>query len=290
MATYAPESLLTARSYLIATLDAHPGRVVDADLDPAEVGIVGDRNHIGGYHHGWGQRRSSGDYSWSESSRDNNHHTEAARALDVGWFDVTKAGRRITLLDFNRWLIAQCAAGAPDTQDIREVIYTLDRKTVKRWDRLGRRSSGDSSHLFHTHISYFADTINRDKTALFRRFVAEATGGKVTSTGGTTMALDFGTWKPVENVGTRTADFLTAEMWRLLLEGKTAYGGTSWLKDAVDAILAELKKVSVPAATPVAVDAKAVAAELATNVMFVDAIADAVVRKIGAVAQALAAK
>src|SRR5690606_6657845 len=59
----------------------------------------------------------------------------------------------------------------PDTKDIREVIYSLDGKNVKRWDRLKRRTSGDSSHTFHTHISYFRDSETRDKTALFARYL-----------------------------------------------------------------------------------------------------------------------
>jgi hypothetical protein len=192
--TYAPKPLLDARAYLIANLDMHPGVTAHNDLDPAEVGIVGDPNHHGGYHCGWDRRRTVNgalsDYAWQESARDANHKTNAARGLDVGWFSVNLGGRQVSLYDLNRWLVAQCAAGAANTGDIREVIYTVDGRSVRRWDRLGRRSTGDSSHLSHTHISYFADSEHRDKTGLFRRFVAAMNGGAaLTDPGGFLMAL-----------------------------------------------------------------------------------------------------
>jgi hypothetical protein len=41
------------------------------------------------------------------------------------------------------------------------MIYTPDGKTVARWDRLGKRSTGDSSHLWHTHLSFFRDSEGR---------------------------------------------------------------------------------------------------------------------------------
>lgn len=186
--TYAPAELMRARSFLLAELDMHPGRSLSADLDPEEVGIVGDSAHRGGYHCGW-DRRSTNDYSWT-AARDAAHKTNAARGLDVGWFDVTRNGRRATLHTFNAWLIRQCVAGTPDTQDIREVIYTPDGRTVRRWDRLRRSTTGDSSHLTHTHISYFADAEYRSKTALFRRYIAEAFGGTTPTGDDDDMAFD----------------------------------------------------------------------------------------------------
>lgn len=163
MATYAPHRLLEVRHYVQPIVG----------LPDASLGIVGDSNHNGGYHHGWGQRSSDSDYSWDESTRDWNHKTEAARAFDFGLFDVTYNGKRCTLIDFNNWLVNECKNGSPDTKNIREVIYTPDGKVVKRWDRLGIRSSGDSSHLFHTHISYFADSENEDKTGPFKRYFGD---------------------------------------------------------------------------------------------------------------------
>lgn len=143
----------------------------------------------GGYHEGNDLLAQAGrltsDYSKRESDRDR-PGTDGSSAIDVGDFDVTINGRRVRLVeDFNPWLIAQCRAGTSDTLWIREVIYTLDRKAVRRWDRLGIRSSGDSSHLYHTHISGFRDEENTPKVPLFQRFFAERSGATpALSTGG----------------------------------------------------------------------------------------------------------
>ncbi|MEU7609560.1 hypothetical protein [Micromonospora sp. NPDC049204] len=167
--TRAPVNLLAARSLLLTHLDNAPGA---NDLEPAEVGIVPDAAHRGGYHCG-SDRVISGDYSVVESPRDRAGLTLDAAALDIGGFEVTVGGKRHTLASFSVWLVAQCAAGSADTRDIREIIYSPDGSTVKRWDRLGKRSSGDSSHRWHTHISYHRDAIKagRDQTAVVRRYL-----------------------------------------------------------------------------------------------------------------------
>lgn len=165
--TYAPQTLLAARTLLIEKV---PG------LTGAEVGIVGDGPHAAtgnSYHLGRSQL-SSGSYSITESSRDRNGLTDAAAALDIGEFSFERGGKTHNLKTFSGWLVAQCQAGAADTKDIREVIYSTDGRTVRRWDRLGHRTTGDSSHTFHTHISYFRDSEKRDKTALFLRYFAQA--------------------------------------------------------------------------------------------------------------------
>jgi peptidoglycan hydrolase-like protein with peptidoglycan-binding domain len=149
--TYAPASLKAAQTYLKA----------QTGLPWVSLGIVGDDNHIGGYHQGKPNVPAS-DYSRDESSRDERGLSGAASALDIGDFPRLRA--------LSLWIVEQCKAGAPDTKDIREVIYSPDGRTVKRWDRLGVRSSGDSSHLKHTHISYHRDSEGRDKTGLFRRY------------------------------------------------------------------------------------------------------------------------
>jgi hypothetical protein len=74
------------------------------------------------------------------------------------------------LRELSVWIVGQCQAGAPDCADLREVIYSPDGKTVKRWDRLGIRSSGSLSHLTHTHFSWFADAEQRRKVGPFQRF------------------------------------------------------------------------------------------------------------------------
>ncbi|WP_230414790.1 peptidoglycan-binding domain-containing protein [Micromonospora tarapacensis] len=169
--TRAPANLLAVRSLLLAHLNRDPNRARDEDLEPNEVGIVGDANHRGGYHCG-SDRVVTNDYSVVESSRDRNGLTLDAAALDVGTFRVSSGGRNHNLFTFSIWCVAQCVANAPDTRDIREIIYSPDGKVVKRWDRLGRRSTGDRSHLWHTHFSFFRDSIkaNRDQRPLFRRY------------------------------------------------------------------------------------------------------------------------
>jgi hypothetical protein len=171
--TNAPANLLAARQLLLDKLDMHPGEH-SADLDPAEVGIVGDPAHRGGYHCGR-DRVDLDDYSVRESSRDRAGLDDHAAALDIGEFEVRVAGKVHNLRSFSIWAVAQCKANTPDSRDIREIIYTTDGKTVRRWDRLGKRTTGDSSHLWHTHFSFFRDAIKagRDQRPLFIRYLTE---------------------------------------------------------------------------------------------------------------------
>ncbi|MCG5467281.1 hypothetical protein LADH09A_002620 [Micromonospora sp. LAH09] len=161
---------MALRTLLLTHLDNAPG---PDDLDPAEVGIVGDPAHRGGYHCG-SDRVVTNDYSVVESPRDRAGLTLDAAALDVGQFEVRSGGRTHTMASFSVWCVAQCAANAADTRDIREIIYSPDGKTVKRWDRLDKRSTGDSSHRWHTHFSFFRDAIKagRDQRPLFRRYLS----------------------------------------------------------------------------------------------------------------------
>ncbi|MEV5211317.1 hypothetical protein AB0K35_27975 [Micromonospora sp. NPDC053740] len=191
--TKAPATLLGARKLLLDHLGSH-------GLQPAEVGVVGDTAHQkqgDSYHLGKPEQRSTG-YSVSESPRDKAGLSELAAGLDIGDFAVSVAGKRHTLASFSIWLVAQCKANSPDTRDIREVIYSPDGSTVKRWDRLGKRSTGDSSHRRHTHISYFRDAIKagRDQTALFRRYL-QSIGlikAPTTSTEGDEMTPEEHNW------------------------------------------------------------------------------------------------
>lgn len=172
--TNAPQNLLDVRRLLLDHLDIDDGSYRYNDLEPAEVGIVGDPAHIGGYHCGSDRvRRVDGvirDYSVIESSRDRAGLSLYASALDVGYFKATTAKGTFDLYHFNRWMVAQCEAGTADTRDIREIIYSPDGKTVKRWDRLGRRTTGDDTHLWHTHFSFFRDARD-DQRAVFRRYL-----------------------------------------------------------------------------------------------------------------------
>ncbi|MDG4801730.1 peptidoglycan-binding protein [Micromonospora sp. WMMD980] len=161
--TAAPANLKAVRTLLLDSLPLHP----------LAVGIVGDSAHRGGYHCG-SDRVVTGDYSVTESARDRAGLSAYASALDVGQFYKGAHNLRT----FSVWLVGECARGAADTRDIREVIYSPDGRTVRRWDREGRRSSGDSSHLAHTHISFYRDATKsgRDLTPLFRRYLALVAG------------------------------------------------------------------------------------------------------------------
>lgn len=175
--TESPPVLVADRKLLLDHLDMHPGRTVDDDLDPAEVGIKGDTSHVeqgNSYHLGTPEQARTG-YASTESPRDKAGLCAYASALDIGWFEVRVAGKVHNLRSFSLWAVAQCKANKPDTRDIREIIYTADGRTVKRWDRLGKRSGGDSSHLFHTHFSLFRDATKagRGLTALLTRYLTE---------------------------------------------------------------------------------------------------------------------
>lgn len=144
--THAPADLLAVREYLLTST----GLPADA------VGIVGDPAHRGGYHCG-SDRTDPDDYSRRESLRDRAGLSEAASALDIG--DFRRGG--VSLRSLTLGFVAACQRGDPRTRDVREVIYTPDGSTVRRFDRLGIRSTGDSSHLYHTHIGFFRDSEGR---------------------------------------------------------------------------------------------------------------------------------
>lgn len=168
--SYAPDKIMEARKLVMDTL-----RAAGKTVNPASYGVVGDDSHANagtGYHLGKDALKSSA-YSIVESSRDRNGLTNAVAAFDWGDFSIAVKGKRHDLQSMSLWMVAQCKAGAADTLDVREIIYSPDGKVVKRWDRLGIRTSGDDSHLSHTHFSWFRDSEKRDKTALFRRYFTE---------------------------------------------------------------------------------------------------------------------
>lgn len=171
--TYAPKTVSDAAR----VWTAHGG---------LNAGIVGStRTHCKGYHLGRDRIYSNcacrpngkcqsglygNDYSAS-LARDRAGLTNAAMAFDAGPI----RGSYGALRQFTRWLITQCQANTADTQDIREIIGTRDGVHVVNWLRdRGTDSApepgGDSTHLYHTHISYYRDTEAHPKTALFRRY------------------------------------------------------------------------------------------------------------------------
>jgi hypothetical protein len=212
--TYAPTTIIALRDALIDW----------TGLGPVSLGIVGDAAHAihPSYHNGrdrmvWGVEN---DYS-ARTDRDRAGLTNAASAIDIGTHRA--------LRDLSAWLVREGRVNAPGTRDIREIIYTPDGQTVWRWDRergynsTPREGEADTSHLFHTHVSFYRDSEDRDKVALFKRFYEAGTednminftapdtevGGEITTirdtlaipiTGGTRLPVHGGIMRPAIGV------------------------------------------------------------------------------------------
>jgi hypothetical protein len=143
------------------------------------LGIKGDASHVTkarSYHLGADQLT---DYSYSGSTaRDKAGIAiwpNAASAVDLGEL----GGSIVGLRRFSGWFVERCRANAPGTSDVRDFIYSLDGVTVLRWDRergvasAPKAGEADSSHLKHSHISFYRDSRERDKTLLFRAYFEE---------------------------------------------------------------------------------------------------------------------
>lgn len=167
--TYAPRTIYDVRAYLQPR----------TGLSPSALGIVGDAAHArrASYHNGQDAitrygRTAANDYSIRTARDREPYLTSAASALDIGRF------ARLRSLSLS--LVAQARGGLPGTRDIREIIYTPDGIRVLRWDRergvasLPRAGEADSSHLWHTHISWYRDSEARSKLAPFRHFFEPA--------------------------------------------------------------------------------------------------------------------
>lgn len=146
----------------------------ETGLPAVSLGIQHYQPQGGGYHEGNDLLAAAGrlhtDYSKRETALDR-PGSNYASGIDIGRFRVVRHGRVVDNAFMVRWLLAELASGAVDTIWIREIIYSLDGRTVKRWDRLGIRSTGDSSHLTHEHVSGFRDyTLSALIPALFNRF------------------------------------------------------------------------------------------------------------------------
>ena len=156
--SYAPQTLLEARAYILA----------HTDLSPVEVGIVGDARHTYGYHLGK-DRLPPNDYS-ARTARDKAGLTNAASALDIGDFG--------DLWRLTEFLVAEARAGR--LPDVREILGPLRDGRAYRWDHLDGwtavRQPKGNSHEWHLHISYYRDSEYRDKTAPFRRFFEGGSG------------------------------------------------------------------------------------------------------------------
>jgi hypothetical protein len=161
--SYAPASISALAAYWMA----HKG---------VNSGIVGGAGHTRGYHLGKDRIFGTGGQGWADYSvktaRDKAGLTNAASALDLGRLN----GSLPQLQKFSVWLVGRCRANAPGTSDVREIIYSPDGVHVYGWNRENGYASkpiigySDSSHLWHTHISFYRDSERRDKVGLFAPF------------------------------------------------------------------------------------------------------------------------
>lgn len=165
--TYAPNSLRD-----LAALWTSKGGV--------NLGIVGDAAHTWGYHAGRDRIFTiPPGRGWNDVSvklaRDRAGLTDAASALDLGHDDKAELRR------FTGWLIERAQDEAPGTRDLREIIGSLDGVNTIYWDRERRvlvtNAAGvDSSHLYHTHLSWYRDSESRSKVEVFAPYWS-GTGG-----------------------------------------------------------------------------------------------------------------
>lgn len=144
------------------------------------LGVVGNKAHTKGYHLGRdriydGSGPGLGDADYSvQLRRDKAGLSDAASAIDLGRLDGTLGNLR----EFSRWLVARAQADRWTYRDIREIIYSPDGVKVQRWSGEDNQihtgqGNGDSSHLTHTHISFYRDSERRDKRPMFAPFFAD---------------------------------------------------------------------------------------------------------------------
>lgn len=137
----------------------------------ASLGIIHATPQGGGYHEGEdlliaagtapGPQYPGSDYSYTDApGRDLLPTGRLAGGNYASAFDF--GGDFDRFLEFNAWMRSRMLLNDPRTHDIREMIYTLDGRTVRRIDRAGvQGDSGDSSHLGHTHFSFFRDSLGK---------------------------------------------------------------------------------------------------------------------------------
>lgn len=163
--TFAPQSILEVRWEFQRY----------TNLSNVALGIV--RNERDTSYHVGESWLKPGAYSVNESSRDRRGLSEASSAIDIGWWSITKHGKTHNLRTFSAWLVNECKNNAPDTRDIREIIWSPDGDIVLRYDDLGIRASGDRRHRTHTHISWYRDSENNNRAAVIRRYFREVVEG-----------------------------------------------------------------------------------------------------------------
>ncbi|HIV59041.1 MAG TPA: hypothetical protein H9902_13910 [Candidatus Stackebrandtia faecavium] len=135
MAEYAPDALLWLAD-----------EIVKAIPSAKMSGIVGDKNHVYGYHRSRNVLPAD-DYS-VQTKPDKQGDGDAAAALDISlnakWMKIITKRLMDSAKDQND----------PRLNYMREFFGTLDGSTVSGWDTYyGRAVSSDDSHLWHVHMS-----------------------------------------------------------------------------------------------------------------------------------------
>jgi hypothetical protein len=180
--TIAPDDLKAVQTYV--------HNVTGQDWN--SLGIIHTQPEGGGYHEGQdllavanrapGPQYAYTDYSYGDARAVSSNGIGRDLANGTTLAGVPNAGSAFDLghgfsnpIAFNNWIVGRAKAGDPRCRDIREIIYTPDGSVVRRWDATGRQAnSGDSSHLSHTHFSFFRDSHGRrDKDDNFMGLLKE---------------------------------------------------------------------------------------------------------------------
>jgi hypothetical protein len=206
--TFAPATMLEVRAFVVAEDKAAPVLTTD------EVGIVGDGPHViagTGYHLGKDQLKFDKNPYSARTARDKAGLADAAIAnaacaidLDDDWDELRR---------FSGWAVEQCRKSAPDTLDIREIIYSLDGVNVLHWDRengvtSAPQPSNQLDHRTHSHISKYRDSTRRSLLPLFKRFYREVVGVNIPGDD-MSMFVSFGDGENVPGGLDEVADFQT---------------------------------------------------------------------------------
>lgn len=173
------------------------------------LGVVGDTRHRnGGTSYHLGRAALTLDAYSRRTPRDVAGLSEAASAIDLGQLN----GSLPKLRAFSLWLVGQARSAAPGTADIREIIYSLDGRQVLRWDRERgvasppRSGEANTSHLTHTHVSWYRDSERRDKVAIFRRYFAPTVTAPKPVVPQPMVRVE-GSWWPYDVSGTRATGY-----------------------------------------------------------------------------------
>lgn len=220
------------------------------------LGIVGNTSHCAGYHLGRDRIYSDcacrpggvggvcqpgqygNDYS-VKLARDRAGLSDAASAIDLGKLNGTLSGLR----KFSEWLVKQCQAKAPGTRDIREIIYwSTANDRVQRYSGEDGKihwgpGNGDLSHRTHTHISFYRDSVARDKVSLFAPYFAPAIPDTSTDEApmpalSTYIPGQVATIKATSNI--RTEPKIASGNLIRSLATKETWVVTGWVKGGVD--------------------------------------------------------